>query len=112
MRIKEFSKKSGVSARMLRYYEEQGLLNPGRTSAGYRKFTSLDLVIIRNIKSLQQIGLTLDTIRVLMPCILDEPVKQAPCPLMLDILRKQREKIKEELGKNFQALLLLDKYLS
>jgi len=36
MRIKELSERTGVSARLPRYYEEQGLLTPRREENGYR----------------------------------------------------------------------------
>jgi DNA-binding transcriptional MerR regulator len=34
MRVGELSRRTGVSARMLRYYEEQDLLHPERGSNG------------------------------------------------------------------------------
>ncbi|MBD2811615.1 MerR family transcriptional regulator [Xenorhabdus sp. Vera] len=112
MKIKELSSKTGVSARMIRYYEEQGLLKPNRTSSGYRKFKLQDLVIIRHIQFLQETGLTLDTIRILLPFIVNEEIKIEPCPLIVSTLKKHRDKIKAELSKNTRALLLLDKFLS
>ena len=36
MRIRELSERTGVSARLLRYCEEQGLLSPRRQENGYR----------------------------------------------------------------------------
>ncbi|WP_244893587.1 MerR family DNA-binding transcriptional regulator [Gilliamella apicola] len=36
MKIGELSKLSQISVRMLRYYEEEGLLSPKRTVSGYR----------------------------------------------------------------------------
>jgi DNA-binding transcriptional MerR regulator len=38
MRVGQLSQKTGVSVRMLRYYEQQGLLKPGRSQAGYRDY--------------------------------------------------------------------------
>ncbi|WP_181573557.1 MerR family transcriptional regulator [Photorhabdus laumondii] len=112
MRIKEFSRKTGVSERMIRYYEKRGLLEPNRTLSGYQNFNSQDLIIVRIIQSLQQVGLTLDVIRILIPWIMNDPVQLSPYPLIISTLKQHREKIKENLKKNHQALLLLDKYLS
>ena len=38
MQIGELSARTGASVRMLRYYEEQGLLEPRRTGSGYRDY--------------------------------------------------------------------------
>ncbi|MBD5831212.1 MerR family DNA-binding transcriptional regulator [Janibacter melonis] len=35
MKISKLAERSGVSARSLRYYEQQGLLSPRRSSAGH-----------------------------------------------------------------------------
>ncbi|WJY15335.1 MerR family transcriptional regulator [Pectobacteriaceae bacterium CE90] len=112
MKIKDISTKTGVSARMIRYYEEQGLLKPNRTTSGYRSFSSCDLNIIRNIQSLQEAGLTLDSIRILMPCIINEHVTFSPCPKIISTLKEHKAKIQADLQKNSHALFLLEKYLS
>ncbi|NHB90400.1 MerR family transcriptional regulator [Photorhabdus tasmaniensis] len=112
MRISEFSQKTGISTRMIRYYEKRGLIKPNRTISGYRNFNSQDLVTIQIIQSLQKTGLTLDTIRILMPCIIREPVRLSLCPFIISTLEQHREKIKEALERNSRALLLLDQYLS
>lgn len=39
MRIGELARRTGVSVRALRYYEEQGLLVPARAANGYREYT-------------------------------------------------------------------------
>ena len=41
MKIGELAEKSGVSVRSLRYYEQQGLLQPGRLMNGYRMYHPL-----------------------------------------------------------------------
>ncbi|WP_411754030.1 MerR family transcriptional regulator [Serratia sp. (in: enterobacteria)] len=112
MKIKELSKNTGVSPRMIRYYEEQGLLKPERTMAGYRNFSKKDLAIIKSIQSLQRVGLTLDAVRVLMPCILSEPLRISPCPIIVATLKEQRGKIQKDLSKNSHALLLIEQFLS
>ncbi len=38
MKIGELSRRTGVPTRMLRYYEEQGLLRPERADNGYRSY--------------------------------------------------------------------------
>ena len=54
MRIGEVARRTGVAARMPRYYEEQGLLRPGRHANGYRDYSESDLqqvVTIRDFSS-------------------------------------------------------------
>ncbi|MGJ5221899.1 MerR family transcriptional regulator, partial [Bradyrhizobium oligotrophicum] len=68
MKIGELSRRTGVSVRMLRYYEGQGLLAPVRTEAGYRDYGPAEEETVRRIKLLGAAGMTLDTIQQLLPC--------------------------------------------
>ncbi|MFM2482356.1 MerR family DNA-binding transcriptional regulator [Celerinatantimonas sp. YJH-8] len=43
MKISELSRKTNVSIRMIRYYEKKELLQPTRTSSGYRCFNKDDI---------------------------------------------------------------------
>ena len=38
MKIGDLAQRTGVSVRMLRFYEAQGLLSPARNAAGYRLY--------------------------------------------------------------------------
>ena len=49
MNIGQASKASGVSTKMIRYYEEIGLIPPaGRTASGYRNYGDKDVHTLRN----------------------------------------------------------------
>lgn len=62
--IGEVARMSGLSPRMLRHYDEIGLLNPAdRTAAGYRIYTDSDLLKLQRILSLRVTGLSLDDIK-------------------------------------------------
>lgn len=111
MKISELALATGISARMLRYYEQQGLIRPPRTRSGYREYGEREMWILDNLKLLQQAGLTLNVIRVLMPCIVSQPVRFAPCPLIVATLRKERGKIKKTIDELSQALSILEQYL-
>lgn len=63
-RIGEFSRIARVSARLLRYYDELGLLKPGVVDAasGYRYYTSSQLQRLNRILVLRDLGLSLEQI--------------------------------------------------
>ena len=50
MQIGELSARTGASVRMLRYYEEQGLLEPQRTPSGYRTYADTDVDRVARIR--------------------------------------------------------------
>jgi MerR family transcriptional regulator, copper efflux regulator len=50
--INEAAKTTGWSARMLRYIERMGLVEPARTSAGYRLYGAAELQRLRTLREL------------------------------------------------------------
>ncbi|WP_311134066.1 MerR family transcriptional regulator [Pleomorphomonas sp. JP5] len=80
MQIGELSRRTGVSVRMLRHYEAKGLISPERTASGYRAFTVADVAVVRRIVVLSEAGLTLSSIRALLPCARGALSGEAPCP--------------------------------
>ncbi|MFJ2702003.1 MerR family transcriptional regulator [Streptomyces sp. NPDC087428] len=71
MRIGEASRASGVSARSLRHYEDEGLIVPGRFSNGFRDYcqSTVDQVLV--IRSLLESGLPVRLIREALPGLTD-----------------------------------------
>ncbi|MGW5648599.1 MerR family transcriptional regulator [Saccharopolyspora sp. NPDC003752] len=69
MLIGELARVSGVSARLLRYYEAQGLLEARRGSNGYREYDEESVVIVRQIRALLDAGLSTEVIRAVLPCV-------------------------------------------
>jgi MerR family redox-sensitive transcriptional activator SoxR len=61
--IGEVSKRSGVAASALRFYEERGLIDSERAGSGHRRYGRPVLRRIAFIVFAQRIGLTLDEIR-------------------------------------------------
>ncbi|WP_418959984.1 MerR family transcriptional regulator [Streptomyces tritici] len=71
MKIGEAARVSGVSARSLRHYEDEGLIVPGRCDNGFRDYcrSTIDRVLV--IRSLLESGLPVRLIRDLLPRIAD-----------------------------------------
>jgi DNA-binding transcriptional MerR regulator len=94
MRIGELSRRTGVSERLLRYYEEQHLLKPERRPSGYREYSEADVSTVRRIRSLLAAGLSTTTIATVLPCVREEGERLIPtCSVMLADLSQERRRI-------------------
>lgn len=63
MLIGEVSRRTGISARMLRHYDRIGLVSPsGRAQSGYRQYSEEDLLRLFHVEGLRSLGLTLNDI--------------------------------------------------
>lgn len=92
MRIGELARRTGVSERSLRYYEEQGLLSARRTSGGHREYAESAVDTVDRIQCLFSAGLCSSKIADLLPCLRDKE-RGAPAPDLLDDLRVERRRI-------------------
>ncbi|MCW2131922.1 MerR family transcriptional regulator [Arthrobacter sp. VKM Ac-2550] len=99
MRIGELAKKTGVPARMLRYYEEQGLISPRRLANGYRTYDDYLVDRVRKIRGLVDSGIPTRIISDILPC-LDQPqtivVRNAE-PGLRELLSQERDRMTEKI---------------
>jgi DNA-binding transcriptional MerR regulator len=72
VRIGELASRTNVPTRLLRYYEEQGLLSPSRAPNGYRDYAETLVDRVVQIRGLLDAGVPTRIIRQILPC-LDNP---------------------------------------
>lgn len=78
MRIGELSRQAGITPRVIRHYEEQGLIRSNRTEHGYRLYADDDLHKLRIILKLRKLEFSLDEIRQLLPRFRDTRFQGQP----------------------------------
>lgn len=64
MKVGELARRTGITVRTLRFYDEIGLVQPlGRTSGGHRLYGPREVERLQQVTSLRSLGLPLDEIR-------------------------------------------------
>lgn len=66
MQLKEVMKETGLSARAIKYYEQQKLITVKKEENGYRCYTSEDVQILRRISVYRKLGISIMDIRSLL----------------------------------------------
>ncbi|CAD6008494.1 MerR family transcriptional regulator [Agreia sp. COWG] len=100
MKIGELSKRTGIPPRMLRYYEEQGLIIPGRLPNGYRDYDEHLVDRAMKIRGLLDSGIPTRIIGDMLPC-LDQPQSifvADPDPALRTLLAGERDRMAERIA--------------
>lgn len=66
MKINEVEQEVGISKKNIRFYEEAGLLHPSRLANGYRNYNAGDIEVLKQIKLLRRLDISLEEIRRLL----------------------------------------------
>lgn len=105
-RIGEFSKLTQVSIRMLRYYDEKGLLKPAETDkfTGYRMYSASQILMLQKIILLRDSRFSTEEIKKIM--IEDKEVNIA------NELQKKKLEIQKEIAMEQNRIKNIDKAIS
>ena len=97
MNIGDAAKASGVSAKMIRYYEETGLIpQAGRSASGYRTYTPTEVQLLRFVRRARDLGFTVERIAELLALWRDRSRQSADVKqLALSQIEGLRRKIRE-----------------
>jgi DNA-binding transcriptional MerR regulator len=104
MNIQNIAAKTGLSKRMIRHYEEVGLIKPVRGSNNYREYSETDLNNLFCIKSLKVIGFSLEEIGKIINEGKTEEVLQRH---LQSLLNKQQENFQFQKQNIYQIKKLL-----
>ena len=80
MRIGELARQAGVSTRTLRHYEALGLVTARRAANGYRDYGGAELRAVAEIRSLAELGFSLEETRPFVECLRAGHALSGSCP--------------------------------
>lgn len=106
LNIGEFARLGQVSPRMLRHYDELGLLRPERVDAtsGYRYYSVRQLERLHRIVALRDIGFGLEQIRQIL-------TEQVSVDELRGMLRLRRAQIEQSVGEEQERLRRIEAHL-
>lgn len=105
MNIGEVAKRSDVSAKMIRKYEEQGIIpKAGRTDSGYRYYKDDDVHILRFVKRARTLGFSMKEIKSLLGLWKNRNRSSAQVKKITTLHMQELEKKKREIDTMLKTL--------
>lgn len=106
MQAKEAADKLGITQRMLRHYENEGLMEIGRAANGYRRYSEADLRRAGRIRDFIATGFSTREIKAMSACLSDEGA--GPCEggvIKMQEKLEHIERLQADLEERKQAVL-------
>jgi DNA-binding transcriptional MerR regulator len=99
MRIGQLSERTGTSRRLLRYYEEQGLITSSRCPNGYRDYDEDYVDRVLQVRGLLAAGLPTRIIKQILPCLsTPRAIHVADAtPETIAVLERERDRMSERI---------------
>ncbi len=108
--IGALSRRTGIPASTLRYYEREGLLVPsGRTASNYRIYGEQEVERLRFIRTAQTVGFTLVDIRTLLSY---RDRVRAPCREVSPIIEERLAHVEDRLAEFRHVRRVLRSFLT
>ena len=97
MRIGELAREAGVTTKTVRYYESVGVLDARRLPNGYRDYSDRDVRIVKEVRSLNTLGIPVEQSRPFLDCLVDGHARGDDCPASLATYRAAIEEFDERI---------------
>ncbi|WP_043454704.1 MerR family transcriptional regulator [Streptomyces fulvoviolaceus] len=98
MRIGELAEATGTTPRALRHCEQAGLITSERAAKGHRLCDTATAVRVRDIRRLLDAGLTLDDVRVFLPCLDGDIAAGSPSDKALQVATRRLAVMEERIA--------------
>ncbi|MBH0776955.1 MerR family transcriptional regulator [Nocardia bovistercoris] len=99
MRIGDLARRAQTTTRTLRYYESRGLLTARRDDSGYRVYDEADVLVLHQIKTLQDCGFDLEDIRPFVDCLRAGYPSGDSCPASSEVYRRKLVEIEDRMAR-------------
>lgn len=108
MNIGQAAKRSGISAKMIRYYEEIGLLPaPKRSESGYRDYSDADIRMLGFIQHARELGFSSEQMKELLGLWQNEVRQSSEVKQLAQkhiTILEQKIQDMQAMVKNFEAI--------
>jgi DNA-binding transcriptional MerR regulator len=104
MRIGDLTRRAGVTARTVRYYEGLGLIPPGkREGAGQHRYGDDTVARLRKIEQLKALGLSLEEVGAVIDLYFTDASGRRAKQQVLAMLRRHLDDVDQRIGVMAQA---------